>query len=41
MGCVVSAAQEEGAGDRASVSPDVEAKLIQTAAGFLGRQLEA
>ena len=42
VGCVVSAAQaEEGAGDRASVSPDVEAKLIQTAAGFLGRQLEA
>lgn len=42
VGCVVSAAQaEEGAGDRASVSPDVEAKLIQTAAGFLDRQLEA
>lgn len=45
VGCVVSTAWSEAAehpaGDRLTVSPDVEAKLIQTAAGFLGRQLEA
>ena len=41
VGCVVSAASaSDTTGDRATVSPEVEAKLIQTAAGFLGRQLE-
>lgn len=37
VGCVVSLGGES---DRAPAS-DVESKLIQTAAGFLGRQLEA
>lgn len=44
VGCVVSAAPTAAEGDRtaerSAVSPEVEAKLIQTAAGFLGRQLE-
>ena len=39
VGCVVSAKPLEGDGtDRLAF--DIEAKLIQTAAGFLGRQLE-
>ena len=40
VGCVVSARStgEDSAG--ALLASDVEAKLIQTAAGFLGRQLE-
>ena len=39
MGCVVSAKPQEGDNtDRLAF--DIEAKLIQTAAGFLGRQLE-
>ena len=39
VGCVVSlgGAQE----DKKAPAPDVETKLIQTAAGFLGRQLES
>ncbi len=36
-GCVVSAAKEE----TPRMNPDVEVKLVQTAAGFLGRQLES
>ena len=40
IGCVVSV--HTGEGDRmAAPSNDVETKLIQTAAGFLGRQLES
>ena len=40
VGCVVSAKPLEGDGtDRLAF--DIEAQLIQTAAGFLGRQLEA
>jgi len=38
VGCVVSVASGER--EKAAVSTDVESKLIQTAAGFLGRQLE-
>lgn len=44
MGCVVSVRSQgdDSGGDKASVpGPDVESKLIQTAAGFLGRQLES
>ena len=36
-GCVSSIRSEE----KSSVSPEIEAKLIQTAATFLGRQLES
>lgn len=40
VGCVVSAKPQEGDGsDRLAF--DIEAKLIQTAANFLGRQLES
>ncbi len=44
VGCVISArptgeAPQERGGDR--LTPEIEAKLIQTAANFLGRQLEA
>jgi hypothetical protein len=40
VGCVVSAKPTDGdTTDRLAF--DIEAKLIQTAAGFLGRQLEA
>ncbi len=38
IGCVVAAASSEGKHDASGT--DTEAKLIQTAAGFLGRQLE-
>ena len=38
VGCMVSVTGSER--DKTAVSPDVESKLIQTAAGFLGRQLE-
>ena len=38
VGCVVSVANGER--EKSAVSTDVESKLIQTAAGFLGRQLE-
>lgn len=37
VGCVISAAHE----DSAHIDPDTESKLVQTAAGFLGRQLES
>ena len=41
IGCVISAGENNNtAADHAAVS-DVESKLIQTAAGFLGRQLES
>ena len=36
-GCVASVRGE----DKPNITPEVEAKLIQTAAGFLGRQLES
>ena len=36
-GCVVSVKKADGE----SLSPEIETKLIQTAAGFLGRQLES
>ncbi len=39
VGCVVSLSGDEKR-DRAMPVSDVESKLIQTAAGFLGRQLE-
>ncbi len=39
VGCVVSALADPAAHDRPA--PDIEAKLIQTAANFLGKQLEA
>ena len=39
VGCVVSAKPLEG-GNTDRLAFDIEAKLIQTAAGFLGRQLE-
>lgn len=42
VGCVVSARPiQSGSGDPAPLSPEVESKLIQTAAGFLGKQLES
>ena len=39
IGCVASVAQDGAAGG--APTEDVESKLIQTAAGFLGRQLES
>ncbi len=42
VGCVVSVRPKDESSDKnAYPGPDVESKLIQTAAGFLGRQLEA
>ena len=38
-GCVASVSDPDGA--PRSAAPELEAKLIQTAAGFLGKQLEA
>ena len=38
IGAVLSLVNDE---HPTALSPDVEAKLVQTAAGFLGRQLEA
>lgn len=38
VGCVISVLPREG--ERTTLDSDVETKLIQTAAGFLGRQLE-
>ena len=40
IGCVVSASQS-GAMDGDKISSDVEIKLIQTAAIFLGKQMES
>ena len=39
IGCVVSVGSVDGKFE--TLSPDLETKLIQTAAGFLGRQLES
>ena len=38
-GCVVSVSSPDS--DAKTIPPELESKLIQTAAGFLGRQLEA
>lgn len=38
-GCVASLRSEDAAGSK--IAPELEAKLIQTAAGFLGKQLES
>ena len=38
-GCVASVTDPDS--DAKPIAPDLEAKLIQTAAGFLGRQMEA
>ena len=38
IGCVAAVASPEGKGD--TVGAETEVKLIQTAAGFLGKQLE-
>ncbi len=38
-GCVASLRSDDGAGNK--IAPELEAKLIQTAAGFLGKQLES
>lgn len=40
VGCVVSLA-EDGKEEKTPSFPEAESKLIQTAAGFLGRQLES
>ncbi len=40
VGCVVSV-RGEGGSDKGALMPDAESKLVQTAAGFLGRQLES
>ena len=39
VGCVISVLPKEG--EKVTLENDVETKLIQTAAGFLGRQMEA
>ena len=36
-GCVISAVRDEAS----RIDPEIESKLVQTAAGFLGRQLES
>ena len=41
VGCVVSLNEENGERGRETVSNDVEVKLIMTAAGFLGKQMES
>ena len=41
VGCVVSLADSNGERGRDAVSSDVETKLIMTAAGFLGKQMES
>ena len=41
VGCAVSLRDSDGERDTSIPATDVEAKLIQTAAGFLGRQLES
>ena len=40
IGCVVSLSDKSGGRSRDSVTAEVESKLILTAAGFLGKQLE-
>ena len=41
IGCVASLMEAENDRHREMLSVDLESKLIQTAAGFLGRQLES
>lgn len=41
IGCVASVADTNGERPRDMIGSEVESKLIQTAAGFLGRQLES
>jgi AbrB family transcriptional regulator (stage V sporulation protein T) len=41
VGCVVSLCDADGERGSAAVSEDIETKLIMTAAGFLGRQMES
>ena len=41
VGCVASVAAESDEHPHDAVTADVEAKLVQTAAGFLGKQLES
>ncbi len=40
VGCVISLSDGDGSKMGEDVSGDIESKLVQTAAGFLGRQLE-
>ena len=40
VGCVISLSEGDAAKSGESMSGDLETKLVQTAAGFLGRQLE-
>ena len=40
VGCVISLREGEGAKMSDAMNGDLETKLVQTAAGFLGRQLE-
>lgn len=40
IGCVATLADVSAERSRDAVSPDVESKLVLTAAGFLGRQIE-
>ena len=41
VGCVVALRDSAGSSQDSALGNDVETKLIQTAAGFLGRQLES
>ena len=41
IGCVASVCDNEGEKSKESISGDIESKLILTAAGFLGKQLES
>ena len=41
VGCVMSLCDPAGAKAKESVAPDLEGKLIQTAASFLGKQMES
>ena len=41
VGCVVSLRESEGTKVRETMNGDLETKLVQTAAGFLGRQMES
>ena len=41
VGCVISLGDGEGGKNREAMGGDVEIKLVQTAAGFLGRQMES
>ena len=41
IGCVASLCDANGSKPRENITGDIESKLVLTAAGFLGRQLEA